>query len=171
MKLPIDWSSAPEGATHYCMYPATTYKWLRDSPLSYYDEYLDKWVKYTSDIGATHLPNSVENPIKTWDGVGRPPVGTVCEYLKHAKYKTSWIKVKVVFIGENLIVFKHGASGNEFSEQIADVSFRPIKTPEQIAAEERLHAIEEMIELVAGDSSFNEVMSILYDAGYRKVEK
>lgn len=171
MKLPIDWSSAPEGATHYSEHPYATYRWLKDSPLSYYDETFDKWVKYTSDIGAEHLSNSVEKPNKIWDGVGHPQIGTVCEYFKHAKYKTSWIKVKVVFIGENLIVFEHGANGNEFSEQITDVSLRPIKTPDQIAAEERLHAIEEMIELVAGDSSFNEVMSILYDAGYRKVEK
>lgn len=170
MKLPIDWSSAPEGATHYCMHPTTTYKWLKDSPLSYYDEHLHKWAKYTSDIGAEHLSNSVEKPNKTWDGVGHPPIGTVCEYFKHAKYKTSWIKVKVVFIGENLIVFEHGANGNEFSEQITDVSFRPIKTPEQIAAEERLEEVDEMIKVVEEFDTYKEVCESLYDAGYRKVE-
>lgn len=105
-----------------------------------------------------------------WSGDGIPPIGTVCEYLKHAKYKTSWIKVKVVFIGENLIVFEHGANGNEFSEQIADVSFRPIKTPEQIAAEERLHAIDEMDDLIIGWGADKKMLAVLYDAGYRKTE-
>ena len=103
-----------------------------------------------------------------WYGV--PPIGTVCECLKHAKYKTSWIKVRVVFIGGNLIVFEHGANGNEFSEQIKEVSFRPIKTPEQIAAEERLYAIDEMVSVGNLPSTFKEVMSVLYDAGYRKTE-
>lgn len=171
MKFPIDWSSAPEGATHYCMNPALVYKWLKDSPLSYYDEYLHKWVKYTSDNGANHLSNSVEKPNKTWDGVGHPPIGTVCEYFKHAKYKTSWIKVNVVFIGENLIVFEHVASGNEFSEQIADVSLRPIKTPEQIAAEERESVLADMYGAVMGSAGISGGLEALYDAGYRKMEK
>ena len=105
-----------------------------------------------------------------WSGEGIPPIGTVCEYLKHAKYKTSWIKVKVVFIGENLIVFEHGANGNEFSEQIADVSFRPIKTPEQIAAEKRSAEIKEMFEIASGFRGFLDIIESLYDAGYRKTE-
>ena len=109
--------------------------------------------------------------IKEWDGECVPPVGTVCEYLKHAKYKTSWIKVRVVFIGENLIVFEHGANGNEFSEQLAEVSFRPIKTPEQIAEEKRQQAIDDMMRLaMCVGSTYEEVMSALYDAGYRKTE-
>lgn len=107
---------------------------------------------------------------KEWSGEGIPPIGTVCEFLKHAKYKTSWIKVRVVFIGGNLIVFEHGANGNEFSEQITEVSFRPIKTPEQHAAEERLHAIDEMMTLVGRYCTFKDVMGFLYDAGYRKTE-
>ena len=108
---------------------------------------------------------------KELDGEGVPPVGTECEYLKHAKYITSWIKVKVVFVGENLIVFEHGANGNEFSEQITDVSFRPIKTPEQIAAEERKQAIDEMLDMIGDYSALSEyTMIVLYDAGYRKTE-
>lgn len=105
--------------------------------------------------------------IKEWDGSGFPPVGTVCEYLKHAKYRTTWIKVKVVFIGNNLIVFEHGANGNEFSEQITEVSFRPIKTP---GAEERRLAVDEMMGFVGHSSTYKDAMSVLYDAGYRKTE-
>lgn len=108
---------------------------------------------------------------EVWDGMGLPPVGTECEYLKRAKYKTSWIKVRVVFIGVNLIVFEHGANGNQFSEQITEVSFRPIKTPEQIAAEERQQAIDKMMHLaVVPGRKYRDVMAYLYDAGYRKTE-
>lgn len=107
---------------------------------------------------------------KVWSGKGLPPIGTVCEYLKLAKYKTNWVKVRVVFIGENLIVLEHGASGNEFSEQLADVTFRPIKTPEQISAEERSEAIHEMLALVDIYSSLIHMLGVLYDAGYRKTE-
>lgn len=108
--------------------------------------------------------------IKEWDGEGVPPIGTVCEYLNHANYKTNWMKAKVVFIGKKLIALEHGSNGNEFSEYIADVSFRPIKTPEQIAAADRLHAIDEMNDLILGWGAEKRMLAALYDAGYRKTE-
>lgn len=171
MKLPIDWSSAPEGATHYCMHPATTYKWLKDSPLSYYDEYLDKWVKYTDVIGAEHMSNSVEKPNKNWDGDGRPPIGTVCEYKKIEKYRTPWTKVKILYISENIVVMRLYSNGNEFSELMSKCAFSTIKTPEQIAAEERIEKIDEMIKVAKEFDTYSEVCEALYDAGYRKMEK
>lgn len=163
----VDWSKAPEGATHYN--EERSRPWLRDVPASFY--YDGHWINYTSDndYGKDHFSNAVKRP-QEWDGSGLPPIGTVCEFLKRAKYRTSWIKVRVVFIGGNLIVFEHGANGNEFSEQIADVSFRPIKTPEQIAAEERLHAIDEMDDLILGWGVYKNMLAVLYDAGYRKTE-
>lgn len=105
---------------------------------------------------------------KEWNGEGVPPVGTECEYISHTNFKTSWVKVKVVFIGENLLVLVRVANGLEFSSQIADVTFRQIKTPEQIAAEERSTEIHEMLALVGRYSTFKDVMEDLYDVGYRK---
>ncbi|MNE98933.1 hypothetical protein D3C81_1180680 [compost metagenome] len=52
--------------------------------------------------------------------------------------------------------------------------FRPIRTPEQIAAEERSAAICEMSTVVGAPLSkltVPEVLEALYDAGYRKVER
>lgn len=123
----VDWSKAPEGATHYnaeCEHP-----WLNETPASYFKGGV--WTEYHT-LAYKRATESLGNAVKRqqeWDGSGLPPIGTVCEYLKDAKYRTTWIKVKVVFIGSNLIVFEHGANGNEFSEQINEVSFRPIKTP------------------------------------------
>ena len=49
--------------------------------------------------------------------------------------------------------------------------FRPIKTAEQIAAEERGEAIEEMVEmLIMHGKTLRGDMCVLYDAGYRKTE-
>lgn len=165
----VDWDIAPKGATHYnaeCEYP-----WLKEKPISYFKgDYWNEYSTFFYENAMKHIKNAIKRP-QGWDGVGLPPVGTVCEYLKNAKYKTSWIKVRVVFIGRNLIFFEHGASGKEFTEKIATVSFRTIKTPEQIAAEERLDAIDEMVVLAQhSGSTYKDVMSALYDVGYRKVE-
>lgn len=174
MKNLVDWNKAPEGATHYnaeCTCP-----WLKETPPSYFDHW--DWIEYTSDGSycEDHFNNAVKRPqmenkgmkSEEWTGKGLPSVGMVCEYLDLSNRSTGWVKVKVVFIGGNLIVLKHGANGNEFSEQAGDVSFRPIKTPEQIAEEERLSAIHKMIALVGRYSTYADVMGVLYDAGYRK---
>ena len=113
--------------------------------------------------------------IKEWDGSGVPPVGMVCEY--RLDEDSAWFKCKIMYVlsgSDHCFVAWCDHLGSDqiltFASNSYELQLRKIKTPEQIAAEERLHAIDEMIELVAGDSSFNEVMSILYDAGYRKNE-
>ena len=51
------------------------------------------------------------------------------------------------------------------------VEFRPIRTPERIAADEREAAVAEMLGLFGGtDSRDTYLMQRLYDAGYRKME-
>ena len=167
----IDWNKAPSGATHYNT--SCTWPWLKETPPSFYNG--ECWVEYTSDgpCWKDHFSRAIKRPQETeskeWDGKGLPPVGTECEYFDLTIRSTGWVKVEVVFRGGNLIVLKYGAYRTEFSVQTCDVSFRPIKTPAQIAAaEKRQQAVNDMIELVAGDSSFNEVMSLLYDGGYRK---
>ena len=49
--------------------------------------------------------------------------------------------------------------------------FRPIKTYKQIKAEERLHAINEMLSSVDRYSTLKDIMCALYNAGYRKQVK
>ena len=57
-----------------------------------------------------------------------------------------------------------------FGSKSYQLYLRPIKTPEQLEAEERLQAIDEMMDLVWRHSSLKDLMSDLYDAGYRKTE-
>lgn len=47
-------------------------------------------------------------------------------------------------------------------------NFRPIRTSEQIAAEERLRAVKELAKDIDVTSSWEQMAEQLYDAGYRK---
>lgn len=71
-----------------------------------------------------------------WNGEGLPPVGTVCEYLEDGN--GDWEEVTIVEIDHRLdyqfAVF-HGDKG--YSGDRRTELFRPIRTPEQITAEER----------------------------------
>lgn len=65
-----------------------------------------------------------------WTGEGLPPVGAVCEYFSALG---EWKVCRIVAHDGLYAVFN---SLNEYGAHIAD-GFRPIRTPEQIAAEDR----------------------------------
>lgn len=98
-----------------------------------------------------------------WTGEGQPPVGTHLEWLSE---QYGWLGGRVVgYDGEALSVVSHndGYTGCHSHE------IRPIRTHEQIAAEEREKSIAEMCE-VTGDKITIRSAEALYDAGYRKFE-
>ena len=160
----VDWSKAPEGATHYnedCFCP-----WLKETPASYFKG--DDWIEYSTapnNNSIEHLRDAVKRP-QEWDGSGLPPVGTGFEYF--CVGGGEWIKCEIVgHYFENVV-----AVGVLDSNAVCLPAglFRPIKTPEQIAAEERLHAIDEMIDFVVPCITYRNLIGALYDAGYRKTE-
>ena len=118
------------------------------------------------------IPRPTE-PAVEWDGESRPPVGTVCEaQIPSNKYQ--WECCEIVWHhpdsdGSAAVVHGEGRllswSGN----------FRPIRTQEQIATEEREKAITDIAVIMGKDPdrpSIRERAAIIYDAGYRKqVEK
>lgn len=164
----VDWNKAPDGATHYN--GALGYPWLRGVPVSYFNG--NDWIEYKSDdsLWEDHFFNAVKRPQEMeneeWDG-GVPPVGTVCEYLWTEG--NEWRKCEVVaYYFANVVAVDVLDSA---AVLVQPMMVRPIKTPEQIAAEERLLAIDEMVVLAQHSGSiFKDVMSALYDAGYRKTE-
>ena len=168
----VDWSKAPEGATHYnedCIYP-----WLRGVPVSYFDGGKEVWVEYksTDDLWGDHFFNAVKRP--EWDGSGAPPVGTVCEYRLNGG---AWFTCKIVYMlsgtDDCFVAWCEHLDSDQFltfSSRHYKLQLRKIKTPEQIAAEERLHAIDEMVDLAHHCITKRDVVSALYDAGYRKTE-
>lgn len=73
-----------------------------------------------------------------WDGEGRPPVGTVCEAQIPSK-QYAWERCEIVWHhpdSDGSAAVVHG-DGKLLSWS---GTFRPIRTPEQIAAEEREEA-------------------------------
>lgn len=160
----IDWSKAPEGATHFRHDdPQCSWRMLKDGV--WHAWFGGKWMTVTGS--AEHL--YVERP--TWTGEGRPTVGTVCEAW-YDDGRVCWHQADVV--GHNPYepnTIAVSLKGDHERKLIWSDHFRPLRTPEQIAAEERRAAILDM----KGHLSFSDYReaeqhcAALYDAGYRKV--
>lgn len=179
--MSIDWNKAPSSATHYlpeqkdlgwgaCWYKKDGDKWLvmncarlekRDHMEWFVDDSeVDKFVPLL--VPRSAFPSE-------WDGQGLPPVGTVCEYrhLIWPEYRPCEIR----YISEESLVAYDDAQEQFY--RTCDMLFRPLPTPEQIAAEEREKAINQMI----SDAGYVDpkigtfvAMGNLYDAGYRRQE-
>lgn len=131
--------------------------------------------QWQAAVGALHSIPKFPSDDAEWSGEGLPPVGTVCEFEVETD---DWRQCEVIAIKDNyaicwIHVNKIFATGG--------ASVRPLRTPEQIAAEERLHevrnactAINHKIEPFNSniDCSMAIRMTIeaMIDAGYRKFE-
>lgn len=167
----VDWSKAPEGATHYnakCSHP-----WLRETPASYFAEDKKDWVEYSrNQFAMDDLSNAVKRQ-QEWDGSGLPPVGTVCEY--RLGEDGAWFNCKIMYVlsgPDDCFVAWCDHLGSdqyfEFSSDRYKLQLRKIKTLEQIAAEERENVIADMYATVMAGDSIGYGVASLYDAGYRK---
>lgn len=167
----------PAGTTHFCpafgRYPDRA---LRLEPC-------DKWAYWTgfSWFDLLHAPPpSVRREAidlrlpragqayATWDGEDLPPVGieveTVCGGIVR--------RVKILAITDQSIFMRQVEDGREgLFDRLNPGSrtFRPIRTAEQIAAEERENAVEQMLNhSPVGRSVFaKDFCESLYDAGAR----
>lgn len=168
MSNAIDWSTAPEGATHYnkidCICP-----WLKDSPPSYFED--GKWVEYSSSYGKAHIATAVVRP---WQGHqdGLPPIGTECLYHNGSTYAPGKI-VAHADDGDGIDAIIQ-CDGAWYCGRSPD-SFKPLQS-------ERDKAIDDMnaIARAASEKIKNytphmtklemqrAVAGALYDAGYRK---
>lgn len=173
----VDWDIAPDGATHYNVSCASP--WLKGTPASYFNDVKEVWIEYKSDdsLWEDHFFNAVKRPQEMeneeWDGSGVPPVGTVCEYQLNGGV---WFMCKIIYVlsgsDDCFVAWCDHLRTDQFltfSSRRYKLQLRKIKTPEQIEAEERLLAIDEMVDLAQRSGSiFKDVMSALYDVGYRK---
>lgn len=178
--MSIDWSKAPEGANKAGFTGHDQYLQFYRIPGMFgdYDYWSEKrgWCGNDFPTCANYLfdrPEKVE-----WDGQGLPPVGTVCErrtlpgndgryeqvrIIAHTrKGFPVWENTDGVFAG--ISKFPHLVGGRP--------EFRPIRTHEQIAAEEREAGISDMQTITdgAGPTVYAK-LSALYDAGYRRQEE
>lgn len=172
----VDWSKAPADATHYgpnsdaglraCWYKMEEGEWF------YLTEAQDFGDSATWQRSRVDREDKVERP-KQWDGEGLPPVGTVCEAYWASDTKPQWFKFNMLFLGDEHAVANVEGDENHYTRSILEsgkVQFRPIKTPEQIAAEERESHVLGMLCHDALGNSRRGLAEALYDAGYRKQE-
>lgn len=155
----------PEGATH-----KNAYGFFRKFQAGIWYSYADgDWIRFIDAEPETYIPIQAE---QEWSGEGLPPAGLVCEHScddnKTDSSDGGWKEVKIVghhqFLNDEYLCAVW-VSGTEVSYSSEGEHFRPIRTPEQIAAEKRDAAIKEMQRLVGSCSTFP--FAELYDYGYR----
>lgn len=129
---------------------------------------------YTSE-SVINRPGVVARPSThngEWTGLGLPPVGTVCEVFNDDLSGAAWEKCTILFTGKHRVVYD-SESCCERVGYMDCLKFRPIRTAEQIAAEDREKALSDLC-LVINNASHMDcgtyLAQAIIDAGYRKVE-
>lgn len=174
----IDWI---EGATHYGIgddCPVFFRNIIKGESYEFKNVYssgiMADWLECTGYIDIKN--GLVERPKKqvVWDGVGLPPVGVICE---HEPYEMRNEPHKVEIIAHkktSLDVAVFWDKDQQLVSYSSYHSFRPIKTAEQLAEEERKSQILDMIDSFGTDTAIwgrDAVMEIcghLWEYGYRK---
>lgn len=175
----IDWSKAPEGATHFG--PKHSYLiecWFRKAGAGWDLWEGGEWGPCFGGIQKLREDTLIKIPAKItpWTGEGLPPVGTECIITP---YNTIWGFSAVGDYQCNILAYHNDfvwvdivdTPGVPVATRVDKVEFKLICTPEQIAAEESAKVIDQMVvdsqhpmAPLMRDSIFAE----LYAQGYRK---
>ncbi|WP_319101023.1 hypothetical protein [Pseudomonas aeruginosa] len=169
--MSIDWSKAPEGANKAGFTGHEYLQFYRIPGMfgdyDYWNERMGDWCGSDFPTCANHLfdrPEKVE-----WDGQGLPPVGVECEY-RHMIWP-EYRRCEIRYISDESLVAYDDAQEQFYRTR--DMLFRPIRTPEQIAAEERrksiLHLANILIDSRGQCNEYSQAEAI-FDAGYRRQE-
>lgn len=171
---------APANATHYIMgaYVVDSW-WMREPGDNWYvwAETAKHWALDKPSAAQKNLMKRlpIKQDEKPWSGEGLPPAGTVCE-LRNVAACTDWAQATVVFASRNVVVWDWAgepAINGLCTAYAHAVEMRPIRTPEQIAAEERENQISDICIIFDRDPNSptnRNHAARLYDAGYRKVK-
>lgn len=164
-------SKIPEGATHQCpdRCAAST------GGIQYYRFEEGRWSYWPENLEPKDVWAECKKPCKpvtpiapTWNGPedGLPPVGIECEYGSDSGGRQ---KIKVLAhtrVGGLAAVGQAGDMGQICMG--AAQYWRPIRTAEQLAAEEREQQIEKMAAVISqGFRECKKLADVLYDAGAR----
>jgi len=108
-----------------------------------------------------------------WNGEGLPPIGADVECTFAVEEKKFWHRGTVAYRGvqpegDDFIVVKTDQFSACYREGGGMV--RPYRTPEQVEADERTKAVDEMWSVYwqPDAPTAKEALGLLYDAGYRK---
>jgi hypothetical protein len=172
----IDWSKAPEGTTHFD--PVDQNHLKQEGKVALMWNINDGWVErgwqYPDELSI--MPRLIGRP--AWNGEGPPPVGVMCDVTTNDGY--NWRPMNILFRDEFVILA--GEIEGKVDRKLlrlcdADVSYRPIRTPDQVAADEREHKIRNALTSIAkslADLHESEeltavaIVEAMIDAGYTK---
>ncbi len=179
MNTRIDWSKGPKGAIGFSakrgvLDAGITSIWYRrtaSGDLEYCMDGSSHW------MASYRVPDDVvwlEEQRAAWGGAGLPPVGTVCEFMKHNSPPApegKWTTGTIRYLSDYTVII--GGDRCEHVHHPRNVSFRTIRTPEQIEAEARRNAIDDLADELGGHPDAvskrdREMAAYLYDQGYRK---
>lgn len=188
--MSIDWIEAPywaeaKGRVH-CI--TTRDIWFNEKVYMYVgDTRPYQWADSAPNLIHNHGRNSVTDIVRRldpWTGEGLPPVGTVCEFLmpdsryQFKEYLRHEHKVTVIahyrgITGCTVAAFTFDYNGGHERDvdSAAEGHFRPIRTPEQIEADERQGAVIDIGDILIanrGIATEYHQAGLIYDAGYRK---
>ena len=175
MSMQVDWSKAPTEATHWdCRQfgsPAFMKKLNGADNWQFYSG--GEWHIY-GRLSSAEESKLIPRP-QQWTGKVLPPAGTVCEFIKHNSPPApegQWETGKILYVSDCTIVI--GVGGGERVHHPRNCSYRPIRTPEQIAKAARSKACDAMYGIMSSppvrDGNRSDMAEALYDAGYRLFE-
>lgn len=156
----VDWSLAPEGATHYTADRINPFYKKVNGDWMFYSISLHKWMRHPecSPIRSHEL---IQRPQpKPWSGPedGLPPLGIEFEW----RYgDTEWKKGEALYIGEIYVILK-SIHGGEQHYYLRNMEFRAIPTPDQ----KRETAIRELMDIAQVDCRVTAAR--LVDAGFKR---
>lgn len=177
----VDWSKAPEWAKKLGTNPHGENAWLGDEGYSYLlgNGGVVSW-SYETAFAYTAFQIIETRPV-LWTGEGLPPVGVVCEVLWDSQLGI-YVAAAVLAHDEAGAVYRFtsGERKGEYQSEQQDYykglpKFRPLRTPEQIAAEDRKLQREQLAYLIAGYMGFDDPREVdtklaayIFDHDYRK---
>jgi hypothetical protein len=179
--MSIDWSKAPDWAIAHALHAfggEISEVWVGEEQYQRLDQ--TKPFPYGGGaVSAFHNPRRYQFRYETlrpapWTGEGLPPVGTVCEWHgPNSDGPNGWVYTAsrvVAYTEDHLFVCMQAPSCWPVVQRIDNCEFRPIRTPEQIAAEE----IETIFKWMVNRDSERGLRGIAEDLhadGYRKQVK
>lgn len=164
--MSVNWSTAPKGATHFDPVDRNWLMQVHGTALGWLEAHgwAAKGWQYPDDLA--EMGRLVQRP--KWSGEGIPPIGTTCGLIHMGCDQGT---VTVLFVGDQVGVFRSLSFDHEQHGDIARYSFYVVGTPEEIESQERKDAIVEMTGIAGGQYAPRDaIVQRLYDAGYRRMK-
>lgn len=169
--MTIDWSKAPECATHLTLPNSPNQRpvfwrvadgkaleaWATENDFSVVRDHF----RYGTSGCASFIEWLAIPKPAPWNGKGVPSVGVTCEYqvgggtwfecdIRYVTNPGPLETIEVVMYAPHL----KGEQVGEFGSGPGQVNFRPIRTAEQIAADERLHKVRNALTAIKASRHF-----------------